>query len=1355
MTEHDSPITQPLRFEEAGGFTTGLPLPLPGDPRRQAVPSIQGTVYQAWCSIDAWLRLKNADEVIYLEGAEDFDVVRPDSARTVQVKKNAGSISLGTAKAHDALENFWTLSCNETSRQVDFHYLTTSPIAKEQDANFDGLSGIDAWRVARTNTEIATTVRAYLVTKLGAQSPLRAFLESATPEAVQDRLIQRFYWFTNQPELEDIKRSVDDRITVLLEGQGRSVDLTPNVRKFLEARFWEVIIEPSPEKRCLTKGGLLQQVADATTSYLPIPLDQVPDLIGNAPPGLRILELLTQKSPIPPDPLLQRPALTRHLEDLVKQRRVILLTGSVYKGKTTLAQLVASTLCPEAWWINLTERKPSEVDNVFLALASRIESGDCPNLVIIDDLNISPIFHRAYRDSLALVLVRANATGRSVLLTAQGASSDSAVVHDFQNIELLDVPELTIAETEALCREHGCPGELSEAWGTFVTIWTRGHPKLVQVRISELAARGWPNPTQIDLTTQSPALTSARQMARQLLSETVSNSIAEFVYLVSECCVPMHREVAIRLAEMVEGLTNAGDVLASITGKWLERIGDNRFRATALLQGVVPEVWSPEKRKQAHIRLHDAIRAKQPLDQSEAAALLFHAYIGKEPSRLAHTALTLQLIVDHNAKREVERQLLWLPLVALDSGQTIADDAMTGAILRGLQFQVALTLNSDCLPQICDRWADDIERIPSAEGKSLMLANMSFSIGLSQSLKVPLAPRLKAISGISVMPGELLDQQTAGIERDFEEIDKAERFFDNATLVQKMLLSATRNIRDLRSLDDLLQWLDHVASEDLRGQFDAMLEWPIVQDLGAFVQGAWAAKHEETQDWEPWLALFECIIEYANRRTSPRLGREAAKAKAIILTEYLGRTEDALTILDQAEAAFGSSALLLEQRANVLFHRQDDETVLRIWNQMTSDPVNRAALDPFAHRRAGVSAARLKRWGEAEHIFTATAESLPPGFFDLLKFGLRVDAALVVSLAGNKATAAGLLAEAILALPSEAAAEDNPHWEAVLRATVEVCRVIERAYWKQDETEPRIQPGDISSPILKVSKIEPGQPARCVKTKAQVLLLATTLGVGPSSIAHELEALKASRYIHIRWCASEALLALSYANGAGTGFIRALVYFETAWADLSTRGENPAILEPDNGPATNLVIAPERWLGLLVAGIICSGFNLMAHLEKWLEESREELGDDAALTNAIRLVIEGASRPSDILETTVINTTNAATVRCGAAAKLLSNNPVASKALNLQALLTSAFLSDASFSRQELFNLHVARHFASYWRVQAENRFQFTAPRTSVPTLLHSVKEVEKGNGTLKLLLQTAANALNQSLDETVMKRLF
>ena len=70
-----------------------------------------------------------------------------------------------------ALENFWTLSCQDVHRQIDFHYLTTSSIAMEQDANFGGVKGIEVWRAAQTNPELAIEVARYLVTKLDASSP--------------------------------------------------------------------------------------------------------------------------------------------------------------------------------------------------------------------------------------------------------------------------------------------------------------------------------------------------------------------------------------------------------------------------------------------------------------------------------------------------------------------------------------------------------------------------------------------------------------------------------------------------------------------------------------------------------------------------------------------------------------------------------------------------------------------------------------------------------------------------------------------------------------------------------------------------------------------------------------------------------------------------------------------------------------------------------------------------------------------------------------------------------------------------------------------------------------------------------
>ena len=169
MSDRDSRSGELPSVDETLTGITGLPQQLPGDPRRQAVPSISGTVYQAWWSIDAWLRLADADEVIYLEGAEDFDVITSGSAIAVQIKHITRSISLGTAKAHKALESFWALSCQDHSRYIDFHYLTTSGIAMEQGACFGGLKGIEAWRAAQTSPEL-TNEGKWSLSALGARS---------------------------------------------------------------------------------------------------------------------------------------------------------------------------------------------------------------------------------------------------------------------------------------------------------------------------------------------------------------------------------------------------------------------------------------------------------------------------------------------------------------------------------------------------------------------------------------------------------------------------------------------------------------------------------------------------------------------------------------------------------------------------------------------------------------------------------------------------------------------------------------------------------------------------------------------------------------------------------------------------------------------------------------------------------------------------------------------------------------------------------------------------------------------------------------------------------------------------------
>jgi hypothetical protein len=1325
-----------------------LPAELTGNPRRQAVPSIRGTVFQAWCSIDAWLRLDNADQVIYLEGAEDFDVLNADGGITVQVKHTEATISLGTSKAIEALENFWQVSTKEAAREIDFHFLTTQTVAKESDSPFGDICGLEVWSAARTNVAMAMELTSYLKGRLAANSPLLAYLVSATPADIQARLFRRFFWITDQPGIDAIRNNVTERIQVLLHNRKSSVNLAPKVRVHLESRFWEIIVQPVSSDRRLTFSELLKQIEVATTAYLPVPMEELPDLLGSVRPGIGLLHLLLHNAPPPPDLLIERTEIIHSLNTSINQRRAVLLIGTVFKGKTTVAQLIAHSICPSAWWINLADREPAQVNNIFLALASEIEKGASPALIIVDDLDISPRAHRTYRDSFLLILLRAKQFGLAVLITAQGGTSDAANLNEFQGIQIIEIPELTPEEVIELCMRRGCPAAVAAFWGKFIHAMSRGHPKLVQIHVADLDVKRWPIP---DATTFTGALTttdSVRQIARRLLSESVSQEVAELLYVFSECSTLLHRQTAIELTNAICDSRNPGDVLDQLVGRWLECIEKNWFRTTPILSGAAAEAWSTERRANAHVQIHDAIKSKKNLSPAEGAALLYHAYFGKEPVRIARASMELQLIDNTEAKDLVKQHLLWLPYVALAETDILCADIMASVSLRSMQFQVAVTLDADTIPQICERWIEETARISHAQIRQGMQLIMWGSIANAENFKVPLGLRLDGIRALKTehIPGEIADSWNANVAKLLKNIAPHSGIPATATTSQILLTMCTRWVRSLDTLHELFDWLDSRATEEIRGEFEQVLSWPIVQKMGAFVQGAWAATHADTKVWEPWLEVFKLIDSYAKRRSSPSIGREAAKAKAIILTEYLNRPDEALIAISDAEEAFGTSSILSEQRANVLYQSNDDDAVLKIWDELISRSESKTTLDVFAYRRAAISAGRLEKWDIAERIFRDAIDMGDAEHLLATTFGLRLDCALAMSHGGMPRKAAALVLEAIATLPANAADENDPQWEALQRAATEVIRQIDKAVWSKGASS-KIHLGYASTPALCVEKSEPGQAMRTAMLKAEVAKLCAVLGISSNQLpSDELEILGKSAYPFVRWLSAEAFFSRSLANGAGAGFVRALITLDGTFETFLKL--NGAMLTADVGENADIPNAPETWFGLLVAGLVCADFNILPHLDLWLEECRSLPARYKGLEKIIEEFKRGASVPVNELKNMVWNRNTPNSMRCGAAAMLLQDHLSPSERLLTQGLLTSALVSDKSYVCQELYNIHVAIRFSVAWEKVAENPFLLAAPRASVPILKAAIFQVRASTGTLQRLLLAACEALGQSLGD-------
>lgn len=1331
---------------------------LAGDPARQAVASIRGIVYQIWWSIDAWLQLSSPDEVIFLEGAEDLDRIASGGAIAGQVKHEAENLSLNNRRSHEALENFWTLSLRESTRRVDFHYITTASAALERDAQFGGVAGLEAWRIAQTSLEMAARIQAYVAPKLASTSALKAFLASATSEQVQEQLIRRVHWFLDQPGLDAVKQSVDDRLVVRLNQTNVSLSYVGAVRDRLHAFACEVLVRPESAGRRLGLADLLREIDAATTEHVPVPALQYQQFqralqAGAFDPGAALLRVMRLPLPQAPVPLLNRTSLVEHVRLRMAERKAVLLTGTIYKGKTTIAQLVANELCPDAWWFPVASRSGVDTDNLLRALATGIADESAPSLVVVDNLDLSPSAHAAYGQALALLVSRATRAGRGLLLTARGESGETAQLSDFTGIEAIDVPELSVEEVQQHCLDNGCPEGLSEAWAAFIRGATGGHPKLVQVRIAELGTKGWPAPTPADITLTSPAITTAKQVARRMLSETVAPETAAFVYTAAEATFPLTRPMLLGLTRAVGGIVNGGDVIDALQGKWLEQALVGRLSVTPILKGSAAEVWPLERRQLAHSHIYDAIASVRSLDVADAAALLFHAYIAHDASRLVHCARILETIGEGTISAAVFQQLVWLPYVSLAEGQRFFEpQPYVSAMLRQLQFSVANQVDSESLPAILARWTDEISQIPEPEPRAALEVMRCSKLLINRNPRVPLRSKLAAIGTLSKLRGEASDVAEEHGRRFMAQTNAAlDGIPAGATTAQFYLSLQAPSVRGLKDLAEVLDWLELDSDAEERQAFETVLHWPLVNSCGAFVHGAWASRHSSETEWEATVALLSRADAVARRFGLVQFGSEVAKATSIVQGEHLHDHAAAMQTLADAASAFGDTTTIREQRVNALFQVNDDNAALAVWDSLISDPEAAKAIDAFAFRRAGICACRLERWPQAERYFLA-GSAVPAEFrLAITSFGLVVDASHIAALAGAPQRAARMLSDMLTDLPAAAWEDGHEDWESLFRVVNSVCNLIE-AIAKREDISPLSLPfGKASEPGLSFGPSQPNQVLRTQLAIARAGLLASQLGDISPGYRGQLEAVRTSKFPLVRFFGAKAMLAFEFNAGAGAGFVSALAAFERAFNTIASLPDRQQAMESDGGdtPPTESKLNVEGWFAVFAAGAICCDGPAQA-VTLWHDEALHAWGAGSPVVAALADMSRGLALSHQAASDVAYRRVERSMGETFGAALALMRGPAlgAEETFRIQVLLASATVCfSEGVLLQMTFGRPVARRLSPAWKRLASSSFLFRSPRR-LPVLLETVTAVEQGKSSIRALLTAAAQPIGTVVGE-------
>ena len=181
---------------------------LKANPKRQAHAQLRGYLYQIWHSVDAWLDLAD-DDILYLEGAEDLDIISEDTATAVQVKDTRHNITLRYQEVNDAINHYWELQDNHPKLTVKFRFLTRSKIVVEKGNPFgNDQSGLQLWSRCSGNETAITKISDFLQNEGKISDKVNDFLKKASPQEIYEKLIEPIIWETGSKPISYVEQSI-------------------------------------------------------------------------------------------------------------------------------------------------------------------------------------------------------------------------------------------------------------------------------------------------------------------------------------------------------------------------------------------------------------------------------------------------------------------------------------------------------------------------------------------------------------------------------------------------------------------------------------------------------------------------------------------------------------------------------------------------------------------------------------------------------------------------------------------------------------------------------------------------------------------------------------------------------------------------------------------------------------------------------------------------------------------------------------------------------------------------------------------------------------------------------------------
>ncbi|MCB4358527.1 tetratricopeptide repeat protein [Quatrionicoccus australiensis] len=971
-----------------------------GIPNRDATASIRGYVYQIYQSVLAWMLL-GENEVLVLEGAEDFDVQSGLSIVTTQVKHQSGNVTLRSSAVVDAINNFWIHQRSNTDFQVTLRFLSTAEAGCEQGAPFGSdRCGLEYWRSTAHGATDGESLRQFFLT-LPLDEALLEFIRSASAVALCDRLLARIQWDLGSKDTAALQYVIENKLKVHGAKRGINTHYSTHALPHLLKRVADLLTKDGLKQ--LYYGDFLSAFDEATSEVIPRGALDAMQNSGAMQLTFRMQEAgeIARLAAMPPSlgtPLprvrgaIGRANLVSRIAALLKSTKTVFLYGSSGVGKTNLASLVTEEIGGAWLWAGFRGRSPEQVREGLTRATYEIESVDDPILMVLDDVELGRI-SQFEREFVALIFAVAQRDGL-VLITGIARPPLQLFPKLWLTTDCeVPVPYFDESEVNHLLLEHGLSdSRLREGWARVIFLSTYGHPQLVHARVRTLSAQGWPPVTLSDLT-GSEDITRVRQEARQrLLEQFPSDATRTLAYRLSVIIGSFSRQTVIAVANAPQAIPLAGEAFDHLVGPWIEREDENRFRVSPLLGGAAETVLPPGEIKAVHVAIAQNYLGRRTLNQYELATAFFHAFMAKDLATLAAIANGI-VLEDGEHIGLLYDAMTWFPHLALEAGQRIVEEnPNVDLLLRLAQFRfVTSSVNTENALKIVDRLEELLAAMEDSSLKKMSEA-MVYGVVLNTiDIHIPSQTVVRMLSCLidTATTPDLKDiyanlgrNRPPGMPRIGS--DRPEQLLFS---YQAVRLSG---LDDLEALVASLDELPKDKRDLLLGVCDSDICFASLLIGNAW----WSDVKDGLLDVGKALTVLKTVELTSRCWGANEIVQACQVATSVIHDEYGNSAENALAVLDKAEAEFPNIANLVNQRAKVLFHAKRELDAIPIAGKALSLPGLSNVEYVYTCRHAGIAAANLGNWARATEFFeTGSQRALKSTVQKPMGIGLMADAA--------------------------------------------------------------------------------------------------------------------------------------------------------------------------------------------------------------------------------------------------------------------------------------------------------------------------------------------------------------------------